>query len=322
MNFIRAQAINFIQIVVISAMLVISPKPSMAETTRIEMISTLDFVAEVLEMVKLNLIPSQTRNLTLIFQPWVKNNPGNIDRRTDFILLQEGIQNDKIIEDFAATGQKIDLVWVLLVKKRLYEQLNGARLDLLSFSHALQSDFCKNNYKYPWFESLYSKNTLLNFIKVLGEAKKSGINKNKTFARQDGAIKILYRAIEDGILNPLSLEASQQLALNVFRANDSVCCTLWVPYDLLVADDQAYHSIAGDFKVLAFPRAEGKAVIPKISFSLWKRKNTRAALRIKVVEKTHKKSDWEFIEPDIFKDAQWIEAKFAQTYDRLIMGDF
>ncbi|MGM0600645.1 MAG: hypothetical protein ACQETH_12615, partial [Candidatus Rifleibacteriota bacterium] len=280
MNVFRAQAIKSFRVIIIFILLLTPLESAVAETTRVEMVSTLDFVAEMLEMVKFNLIPPESENLTLIFQPWIKNSSIKIDKRTNFVLLQEGISRADIKSDFVETSQKVDLVWLMLVKEEFYRQLDSKEVNLLNFFHILESDFCKNNYKYPWFESLYSKNTLLNFINVLGEAKNRGTNKKKSFARQDGAIKILYRAIEEGVLNPLSLEASQQLALSVFRANDSVCCTLWVPYDLLISDARAYHSIAGEFEVIAFPRPDGKAVLPKIRFNLWKRKNCSAKLRV------------------------------------------
>jgi hypothetical protein len=193
MNLFRAQAIKIFRIIIILILLLTPPWSMVAASTRVEMISTLDFVAEVLEMVKFNLIPPESKKLTLIFQPWIKNNSIKIDKRTNFLLLQEGLTIANLNSDFVKTSQKVDLVWVLLVKKDFYRHLKTKEINLLNFSHALESDFCKNNYKYPWFESLYSKNTLLNFINVLGKAKSKKISKKKSFARQDGAIKILYR---------------------------------------------------------------------------------------------------------------------------------
>ena len=322
MNLIRAQAIGIFRKILIFFVLLSFMSPPLVAMTRVEMISSIDFVAEVLEMVKFNLKTARSDNLILIFQPWVKNSSIKIDERTDFILLQDGISKSNVNKDFVKTSQKIELVWLLLVKVELFRRLKADEINLLSFADALETDYCKTNYKYPWFESLYSKSTLLNFIKVLGKPKSRGMNKKKSFARQDGAIKTLYRAIEDGVLNPLSLEASKQLALNVFRANDSACCTLWVPYDLLVSDSNSYNNIVRDFEVIAFPRLDGKCVIPKMSFSLWKRKTSKAELKVKQIIKNNKNLDCQFIENDFKKNMKWFEEKFSQAYDRLIMGDF
>lgn len=285
---------------------------------RVLMVSRIDFVPEILDMVRKSLMRKASEPVSLAFQPLSKDLKLDFGEKSTHLLLEDGIPTDNIAEKFEKTSCCISLIWTLIAKKDFYEQLSSQKITLENFGKALVERKKSFPHVYPWFESLYSKSTFLNFYSVFGKHKKSNLTQEVPFWQHKGAIRILYRAMEQGLLNPLSVEADQLLATNVFLAGDSVCFTFWVPIEFLDEHSLVLDAL-GDVVLLPFPGISKSSSFPRITFHLWKRKNTNE------IECHGDSSDPEgyiFSTRNFLQDFNWMEEHFSEAYDMLIMGDF
>jgi hypothetical protein len=289
--------------------------------SRVVMVSTLDFVPEILEMVRKNFVRKIAKNASLVFHPFEKEFQQNIDARSSYLLLEEGMPSDQLSHDFVKTGNSFRLVWLLVARHQFLEEMNGENLTLEKFGQALLARKKKVSHVYPWFESLYSKNTLLNLFLLLGTAEKNRSLSDKPFWEQKGAIRILYRAMEEGLLNPLSVEADQLLSTNVFLAGDSICTTLWVPEEFLYDSTLARESL-GDARLIPFPDQNGSLAVPRKTFWLWQKKSIEKSELFVNPELASCSYKVKYLDRKFSQDLDWMESEFSQAYDMLIMGDF
>lgn len=280
---------------------------------RTTLIAEIDFVPEILEMIRKSLSRKIARPVSLAFQPDGRSE--SILRRPDLLLIEDGVATASLPLEFSPTPWHIDLVWVLAYRP---ENINfsTASPSLEDFGRVLLQLKAANPNVYPWFESLYSKETLLNFSKLFVEAKtKSGYEK-LPFWQQSGMVKMLYRAMEQGLLNPLSVEADQALATKVFLAGDAQCFSIWVPLELL-DNSWLVGETFGDAKITAFPGQGGKRFPGKV-LRLWKHDEIMLNWNFTAPAS----SSLVLIDADYAVDHKWLKFEAERVYDRLIMGDF
>ncbi|GAB4267037.1 MAG: hypothetical protein Kow0029_01250 [Candidatus Rifleibacteriota bacterium] len=293
--------------------------PNLADSFRAIMISQIDFVPEVLELVRKSFSLNTSANITLIFQPFEANRSIQPDHNSSLLLIEEGIDTDNIDNDFEKLDLKMSLAWVMVARADFFAE-NLRKVTLKDFAESLSRLKKESPYTYPWFESLYSKNTLLNFSIVWGEEKRFGPIKSLPFWQQPGAVRSLYRAMEEGLLNPLSVESDQLLAAKVFMAGDSSCFSLWVPVGLLGNEKLISEVLGKKVCVFPLPTKDGNEIIPRLDFAMWKRKsaediefndlqgNVTASYSFKL--RSHENS------------LSWMNKNYLKAYDQLIMGEF
>ncbi len=280
---------------------------------RTTLIAEIDFVPEILEMIRKSLSRRIARPVSLAFQPDGRSEYSS--RRPDFLLIEDGVATASLPLEFSPTPWHIDLVWVLV-----YRNGNGnfstVPPTLEEFGKFLLQLKAENPNVYPWFESLYSKETLLNFNKLFAEPRARSEYEKLPFWQQPGMVKMLYRAMEQGLLNPLSVEADQALATKVFLAGDTQCFTLWVPLEFL---DNAWlvEEAFGRAKITAFP-GDGEKRFPRKILRLWKHDE----IMVNWNSATLVSSSPVLIDADYVVDRKWVKFEAEKAYDRLIMGDF
>lgn len=287
------------------------------EALRAELVSSIDFVPEILEMIRRHISSKLSRRISLIFHPVDRELQEVIEPRTSILLLEQGFSDSLIKEKYHDSGMHIRLAWVLVGKKEFFAEFKGKDYNLETFSNVLQHKKAQSPDTFPWFESLCSKNTLLNFSRIFPVSQ--GKLTPRPFYEQRGLIKILYRAMEEGLLNPLSVEADQLLATKVFVANDSFCFTCWVPLDYLL-DEKLVHQAFGDAEVRPFPNQSGTAEIPVLNLQIWVRNDIEQQIASDTLELDF--SNLVVLNRDFVSDREWMQKQFPAIYDMLIMGEF
>ncbi|MEW6712004.1 MAG: hypothetical protein AB1403_19430 [Candidatus Riflebacteria bacterium] len=280
------------------------------------LIASIDFVPEVLEMVRRELSEQTGRGVSLIFQPAEPGSAEVPERKPQAILIEKGLIIPEKLQDYNKSPVKIELVWVMVFHSSIW-QLIGNELTPESFGKALLQHKEKHPFFFPWFESLFSKHSLLNFCQNFSNCSARGKYEKKPFWQQSGAIRLLYRAMEEGLLNPLSVEADQMLACKVFTAGDSVCFSMWVPIKWLSAPEQVKRFF-GDARVGVF-KVNDRRLLPRLSLDLWLEKGFDLPL---TASETIALEGYEVIEAGIEKKRDWFRQDFSKAYDQLIMGDF
>lgn len=282
---------------------------------RTTLIAGIEFVPEILEMIRQSLQRKISRPVSLAYQPLEKDFSQVSRRGSEILLVEDGFATATIPLDYEPTDKEIELVWLMVFGEK-FRNISGSMESLAGFGEALLTMKAENAQVYPWFESLYSPNTLLNFNKVFADSGSGKGYKKMDFWRQPDMVKMLYRAMEQGLLNPLSVEADQALAVKVFLAGDAQCFTVWVPAEFL-QHPQLARSFFGEVELAAFP-GKSVALMPRLSLRLWKTDESEI-----VWNETHlATSTINFIDGNFDKDQLWKQEKFGPIYDRLIMGDF
>ncbi|MFZ5951797.1 MAG: hypothetical protein ACOYXC_13890 [Candidatus Rifleibacteriota bacterium] len=282
------------------------------------LIASIDFVPEVLEMVRRELSEQTRRGVSLIFQPAEPDFAVVPERKPQAILIEEGLITPENLQDYNKSPVKIELVWVMIFHSSILP-LIGDELTPESFGKALLQYKKKHPFFFPWFESLFSKHSLLNFCLNFSNCNTKEKYEKKPFWQQSGAIRLLYRAMEEGLLNPLSVEADQMLACKVFSAGDSVCFSMWVPIKWLNSPELVKR-VFGDARIGVFKLNEHR-LLPRLSLELWLDKSSALSL---VASETACPAleKYEIIEAGHEKKRAWFKKGFSEAYDSLIMGDF
>lgn len=292
--------------------------------TTVTMISRLDFVPGMLEMVKLDLERAFQNKISLNFQPVLKTQQINLRKLPDLLLVENGFPERLLPAGFQLMpDSEVSLVWVLGLSAKAKELLKDKKIsNLKEFGELLVKLKKKNPSTFPWFESLFSKNTLFNLNLVLGEENELASNPlaKRCFWYYKDADKVLYEAMGDELLNPFSLESDELLAYNVFTSGDCAATSIWVPSDFFIRQEFA-KKFLGDVMLLPFPSVDGKAIIPKVSFKIYK--NNASKFNGSVASMCIEKNEfYSFVDCKFQTALNWINNKYNERYDQLLVGDF
>ena len=297
---------------------------SVSHATTVTMISRLDFAPGMLEMVKLDLERSLQTKVSLNFQPVLKTQQISLRKSQDLLLVENGFPEEMLPQNYELIpDSEVSLVWVLGLSDKAKELMNEEKIiNLKDFGKLLIKLKKQNPSTFPWFESLFSKNTLFNLNLVLGEDEKIALNPSvkQDFWLYKDAVKVLYEAMGDELLNPLSLESDELLAFNVFMSGDCAATSLWVPSEFLIKQEVA-SKFLGNVLLLPFPSVEGKAVVPKVSFHIYKYSESKfkGVVASICIEKNE---FYSFVDCKFQKALSWINSKYAERYDQLLVGDY
>ncbi len=297
------------------------------KSVKVVMLSRLDFVPSLLDMVNLTLSQRLEASLSFTFFPMMQKTISEKFLNTDLLLVERGAPAEFLDGAFENTGLQLPLVWVLALRDKAIDYVRQSDENSLeNLGKHLLSLREKDSIRYPWFEPLLSRNTFLNFHTVLGPSPKHPWPKlddkrKESFWEKDGVVGILHRAIEQGALNPLSVEADETLAYKVFESGDSQMTTMWVPQDYLASSSLIISGMK-DVVLIPFPGWRGRNVVPRIVFQLWKKNGLSVPIASESLVPPEPDTEITFSDRSYSGDLAWIKNQYIELYDRLIMGEF
>jgi len=291
--------------------------------TRVFLCSRLEFTPALLDMLRRSVARQLGINDTIILQPL--ESPGSVtpEASGSLVLIEHGMNTSFLPEGYMPANTHVDLAWALVASMRIPGLPIDRPLDGELFANLLQDLKKQSPERYPWFESLNSKVTLRNFNVLFAECANQGKNDaqavasaaEKPFWQQSDAIVYLYRAIEEHLLNPFSIEADLGLAMNVFEADDAMFVSQWVPVEFL-EDERLCRENLGKVRLLPFPVFGNRRYL-RIRLCLYSQTGHSA-----VFDEDLHAPDERFIDLDYAADMEWIEKQSADSYDALIIGGF
>lgn len=292
--------------------------------TRVFLCSRLEFTPALLDMLRRSFSRKLKIADTIILQPVENLADVARDASGSLILIENGMEKSFLPEGYVAVGMHLDLVWAMVASLRmpglsLDKALNGEQFVMLLRELKRQAPD-----RYPWFESLNSRVTLRNFDLLfaaansqtgVGTKSASGADKDALWLQPD-SIVYLYRAIEEHLLNPFSIEADLGLAMNVFEADDAWFVSQWVLADFL-DNERLCRENLGKVRLLPLPIFNNSRY-PRLRLCLY----SPVSAGFQPVADECQMADDNFIALDYQVDMEWIEKKSADKYDALIMGGF
>jgi hypothetical protein len=297
--------------------------------TRVFLCSRLEFTPALLDMLRRSFAQKLGVKDTIILQPVEEADKVAEEASGSLLLIEHGMGEKFLPAGYTACGLHLDLAWVMVASLRvpglpIKQPLTGEKFVSLLYDLKKQSPD-----RYPWFESLSSRVTLRNFELLFNHTHEQspcqhGISPASATARllwqQKDAIVYLYRAIEEHLLNPFSIEADLGLAMNVFAADDAMFVSQWVPVEFL-DDELLCQENLGKVRLLPFPVCDNQRYL-RIRLCLYSKSGSQLRPESAVDAASGDYEDGRFIDLDYHSDMEWIEKKSADRYDALIMGDF
>lgn len=297
----------------------ISAATTAGRTYRIGIASRIEFAPMILDMIRED-VSAKLSPLTtsLSFIPLDDFSTPDFKSDFDYILVENGLMTEIISQSHTDSGMRIVVAWVLAVRGEAAKKNGNSFNTLQHFIETLKELKLKAPHKFPWFEPLCSKTVLRNFCHILGEAgtDKSDKSPGRPIWEEPSAAGVLYRSIEEGLLNPMSVEADLTLANSVFAMNDTFFSSTWVPLPRLLKNAGKEN----DVSLLPFPALNDSGKVPTITLALWHRTDSIPIASHAAGLNEHESES--LIELDFVSDSQWFSNKFQDQYDRLIMGDF
>ena len=224
---------------------------------------------------------------------------------------------------FASTPLRQDLWWMLGVWRSQVERHAGVTLplaDLQTFIEVCRSSRGRVSDAFPWFQGLYDPGTLHRLEDVLGRGTPSTTASN--VLQKGGLLAILNLAVEENLLNPLSLEADSSLAFEVFEAGDCAFSGMWV-LPSMVREDSALRRRLPDLHFQAFPGPAGEAPVACISLRLFVPEAVIASWPTTLTAEALPSTRTVNLSPVMSQVEQdWEKKQFPKLYNRLIRGDF
>ncbi len=290
------------------------------------LLSRLDFAPGLLEIVSEELEEKTGQHFSLTIQPLENFSASSSADVNRLMLVEEGVDPGLLPAGSEKTGIFVRLIWVIAANKEVKAMIGSQPLTLERFADLLADLRKSDPERFPWFESLLSRNTMRNLCLLLGEKTSGKARKQPrkdSFAHQPHAAAVLYRAIEAELLNPLSVEADLSMAMEVFAAGDAVFVSHWVPESYLAnerLDGGQNHNLADEAILMPFPVKDGAETMPAMTLHLWK--TAEAPLPIQTTTGRRMASSFPTpFELNYASETAWIEKKFAENYDALIVGD-
>ncbi len=272
--------------------------------------------------------------VSLIIRPITGPNPTEDFATDTFYLLEEGFSDGMRQAGLASSSWELDLYWVLACNKDYMPAVASAPpSDLNGFFALLRKVREKNPEMFPWFESLYSANTVLRLKRSFeadeGEESTTmavpvGSGTTRRFRRSP--IRILHAALDAKFLNPLSIEADEGMAFDVFEARDTVFSTLWVTDEFFESplSTGIVSSLTREIGFFPFPCVKGSPRIPRTRFTLWAFGSpARGPLPKRSAGRGASPEKGFGFEDLMGKDElRWQKKSFGSFYDRLVQGEF
>lgn len=298
-------------------LVIVAPLPA---ATRVFLSSRLEFTPALLDMLRRTLMKKLDVPDTIILQPVNDNTVAGKEASGSLVLLEHGMDKSLLPEGYMAASVSLDLVWVLAANLRVPDLPVSETLNAEQFAALLHDLREQSPDSYPWFEALSSRVNLRNFdvlfAEAAGQAAYATSSASLPFWRQRDSIAFLYRAIEEHVLNPLSVEADLGLAMDVFEASDAMFVSHWVPVEFL-DDERLCRENMGKVRLLPFPAFDNKKYL-RIRLCLY----APPTVHFSPTDTDCQQADERFIDLDYRADAEWIEKKSGDKYDALIMGNF
>lgn len=234
-----------------------------------------------------------------------------------YCLLEVGTSPGEVPGNWTLTPFSYSLLWVLAIREKENSQAEfQPPRNLEEFMAQCENWKKENPQKFPWFDSLFSPTTLLRIQRAVEGPASSG-----------AVIPLLQKALQDKILNPLSMEADESLAYEVLDGEDCLFSSQWIPQDFLFDPPLLSKNPAG-FRFAPFP---GKIrEVPRITFRLYDLGNVKETksgpsgpdLPEPDGESVSPWTDAPFAECRFPEEARWIESEFTILYRTLVKAGY
>jgi|GEM_PF-818737 len=312
--------------IIVVFLLAVFPRASFAATEALQIVipSRLPLLPKTLDTLRRKLNHDLKHKVSLSFrQISTAFTPDDVSSGT-LILAEEGFIPDPAKFDLRKTNWRITFVWVLAVKEDMLSNIaSSCPGDLDSFMGQLAELKKIHPESFPWFESLNSPNTMLRLERAMspnGDNRSTFVSVHEAASGTfKNAVKVLQKALDEKLLNPLSLEADETLSCEVYEAGDSVFSSMWMFEDFLASGPRLLVAFKNTL-FFPFPGPDGKTSLPKIKFHLWVPSKILeiASDNIKLSSTAEAK---EIGECDFAQETAWIKENFSMLYDELLRGE-
>jgi len=286
------------------------------------LLSRLDFAPRLLEMISAELTRKTGQNFSLTVQSLETFSAGDTPGSSDVLLVEKGLNRAILPQNFHLAGTDIKLVWVLAAARHSGLTKANQKLSLARFIEILENQRRIDPDRFPWFEPLLSRNSMRNLCLLLGDKKKSKRpfrRRAQAISEQTSAAEVLYRAIESELLNPLSVEADLSLAMEVFAAGDTMFASQWVTLALL-AGTASPPDWLQQVTLLPFPSLAEKSILPVMTLEVWKSADADRSWPARP-ENSLPNDSTILYDLNFASETAWIEEKYLENYDALVVGD-
>jgi len=216
----------------------------------------------------------------------------------------------------------VELRWMLSLWRTPLEQTGEISLpiaDLPSFLATCRLLRSRSPSTFPWFQGLYDPGTLCRLEEALG---KSRLQTRGSGSGAGGLLAVLNLAVEENLLNPLSLEADSALAFEVFEAGDCVMTGMWV-LPSMVAPTSTLRQRLPTLAFQPFPRPIGGAQVPSLSLRLFAPEALIPQIASESFEVDQMSaSATRIMRVQVRDDRDWEKQQYPQLYNRLIRGEY
>lgn len=317
LSFLRVLFISFVMLLSYASDPVISNTPGKPDASvEILMVSRLALPARVLDFTRQIIGNILNKRVTMTISN-VSSQSGMVRPLFEkLILLEDGMEESKITRGMIKTSIKLDFGWVLALNPRMLEKAAcKVPVDLSSFLDVLKVLKARQPEKFPWFESLYSPNTLARFDYAFAGNSSSEQGSEKM-------LDFIHDALNAGIMNPLSIEADESLAFDVFEAGDTVFASMWLPI-VSLAKGSELRSFLNDPLLTTFPTLSKMACLPVIRLHLWCMESDAENFISCGSSSGSSAADVRQYEDvcDSKQELEWMEKRFPELYDALVMGE-
>lgn len=227
------------------------------------------------------------------------------------------------------------MAWVLAAHRSIFERVASAPprtidnlFELMNRARILKEREQPGDVTYPWFESLFFPPTLYHLDHFSHDWRERGGTSPSA-----GTAGLLHLAMAEGILNPLSVEADENLANEVFEAGDSIFNTMWFPIDPAHADISGM--VASDLVFFPFPGIDGPVEVPRVDLRLlvpnggpdWAMLHPTALPSVPQQREGDLSrvclgyASWTWLLCDAAEEAEWTSVRFPSLYGKLIRGE-
>ncbi len=216
----------------------------------------------------------------------------------------------------------VELRWMLGLWRTPLEEIGETSLpipNLAAFLAACRRLRSRSPSTFPWFQGLYDPGMLCRLEEALG---KSLPRANVRLPGSGGLLATLNLAVEENLLNPLSLEADSALAFEVFEAGDCVMTGMWVLPSMLSAESALRRRLP-DLVFQPFPRPTGEPQVPMLSLRLFAPEGVTVAPGSPVsAVGAGAASDARLLPVQVRQDREWERRQYLKLYNRLIRGEY
>ncbi|MBF0544220.1 MAG: extracellular solute-binding protein [Candidatus Riflebacteria bacterium] len=280
-----------------------------------------------LDMIRTTFEKTLQRKVSILLKDSLRNIL-SYDFATETLILADDVNVSNI-----SSRQKISpaiefpIIWVLVYRKETFSKLaTSTPQNLEGFINILRILRAKNSDFFPWFEGLFNKVSLYCIQTELSfpnSGKNSKVVDNNLSANKNEVDSFFHQILGENLLNPLSIEADENLAFEVFEAGDTAFTSMWIPEYAIDHPELLYLDCQTDW--MGFPGATNFLPIPQLKLKLFSIDSTThlpSKLGLTINRPFQSSLASERFCPYSATNAQeWVRSEFSSLYKKIVMGE-